>query len=130
MIGGTILQNMLLRDLPPSFTARLPGGVQIAYAAIETIPGLPDGLRGEVRAAFAHSTRLIWLVMVGVSGAGLLSSLLLRDIGLRHDVEEGAWDLKQAPSPPPPPPAQEYAEVAPESPVQDNPEAVLLPLPR
>ncbi|KAI0676429.1 Mfs1.1 [Trametes maxima] len=95
VIGGTVLQNVLLHELPASFTARLPEGVQVAYAAIETIPSLPTELQGEVRAAFAHATRLIWLALVGVAGAGLLSCLLLREVQMRAVVEEEGWtDLK------------------------------------
>ncbi|KAI0642702.1 Mfs1.1 [Trametes meyenii] len=95
VIGGTVLQNVLLHELPASFTARLPEGVQVAYAAIETIPSLPAELQGEVRAAFARATRLIWLALVGVAGAGLLSCLLLREVQMRAVVEEEGWtDLK------------------------------------
>ncbi|EIW57864.1 iron permease [Trametes versicolor FP-101664 SS1] len=93
VIGGAILQNALLRELPTSFTSTLPEGVQIAYAAIETISSLPEALKWEVRAAFARATRQIWLVMLGVAGAGLLSCLLLREVHMRAaPVEEETWD--------------------------------------
>ncbi|KAH9846451.1 iron permease [Lenzites betulinus] len=93
VVGGTILQNVLLRRLPSEFTATLPEGVQVAYAAIQTIPSLPEPLRGQVHAAFAQATRQIWLVMLGVSGAGLLSCLLLREVSMRGaKVEPQALD--------------------------------------
>ncbi|KAJ8486838.1 hypothetical protein ONZ51_g4577 [Trametes cubensis] len=94
VIGGTILQAQLLHDLPASFTAGLPQGVQIAYAAIPQIPALHEPLRTEVRAAFAQATQLIWRIMAGISGAGLLSCLLMSEIRLREDSLDEKWGLK------------------------------------
>ncbi|KAI0648808.1 iron permease [Trametes meyenii] len=99
VIGGAILQNVLLQQLPQSFTARLPQGVEVAFAAIQSISSLPDALQAEVRAVFAHATRLIWFVMIGVSGAGFLSCFLLRDVqmrpGARLDPDDAAeWEPK------------------------------------
>ncbi len=67
--------------------------MQIAYAVIPTISGLPEPLRGEVRAAFAQATRLIWQVMIGISGAGLLSVFLMREVALRED-RDAQWGLQ------------------------------------
>ncbi|KAH9847872.1 iron permease [Lenzites betulinus] len=94
VVGGTILQNILQKDLPPSFTAQFPQGVQIAYAVIPTIKGLEEPLRSEVRAVFARSTKLIWHVMIGVSGAGFLSVFLMREEKLREDMDD-QWGLKE-----------------------------------
>ncbi|KAI0327034.1 iron permease [Cubamyces sp. BRFM 1775] len=93
IVGGTILQNELARNLPEEFRMLFPGNVQIAYAAIPAISNLPDALRGEVRAVFARATRLIWQVMIGVAGAGLLSVLLMREEKLREDMDE-QWGLR------------------------------------
>ncbi|KAI0759680.1 iron permease [Trametes elegans] len=95
VIGGTILQNVLLRDLPRTFTARFPQGVQIAYAVIPTVRTLPEPLKDEVRATFARAARLIWHVMLGVAGAGLLSCLLMREVELRKDSLDDQWGLKE-----------------------------------
>lgn len=75
----------------------LPEGVQVAFAAIQTISSLPDKLKEEVRAAFAQATRQIWLVMLAVSAAGFLSCVLLREVRMRGapEVEED-WDAKDA----------------------------------
>ncbi|KAI0636118.1 iron permease [Trametes polyzona] len=94
VVGGTILQSKLLETLPSSFTASLPQGVQIAYAIIPTIPHLKDPLQMEVRAAFAQATRLIWRIMAGLSGAGLLTCLLMREVELRKDSLDEKWGLK------------------------------------
>ncbi|KAI8973141.1 iron permease [Trametes punicea] len=94
VVGGTILQNELLRNLPAAFRAQFPQGVQIAYSVIPTISGLEEPLRHEVRAVFARATRLIWQVMIGVSGAGLLSVLLMREEKLRQDMDQ-TWGLKE-----------------------------------
>ncbi|KAI0326040.1 iron permease [Cubamyces sp. BRFM 1775] len=94
VVGGTILQNELLRNLPQAFRKQLPEGVQIAYAAIPSISSLQGPLKDEVRAVFARATRLIWQVMIGVSGAGLLSVLLMREEKLRQDMDQ-QWGLKE-----------------------------------
>ena len=93
VVGGTILQNVLLNKLPKSFTSQFPQGVQIAYAIIPTISGLPEPLQGQVRAAFAQATRLIWRVMIGISGAGFLSVFLMRELKLRED-RDAQWGLQ------------------------------------
>ncbi|KAI0654613.1 iron permease [Cubamyces menziesii] len=94
VVGGTILQNELLKNLPDAFRVQSPGGVQIAYAVIPAISSLPATLKDEVRAVFARATRLIWQVMIGVSGAGLLSVLLMREEKLRQDMDE-QWGLRE-----------------------------------
>ncbi|KAH9858981.1 iron permease [Lenzites betulinus] len=93
VIGGTILQTKLLDTLPAAYTASLPQGVQIAYAVIPSIPSLPEPLRTEVRAAFAQAIRLIWYVMAGISGAGLLTVLLMNEVELRKDSLDEKWGL-------------------------------------
>ena len=67
--------------------------MQIAYAIIPTISGLPEPLKGQVRAAFAQATRLIWQVMIGISGAGFLSVFLMREVTLRGD-RDAQWGLQ------------------------------------
>lgn len=94
VIGGTILQNTLLRDLPKDFTATLPQGVQIAYAVIPRIKNLPDSVQLQVRSAFARSTKLIWQVMIGFSGAGLFTVFLMREETLRRNLDE-QWGLRE-----------------------------------
>ncbi|KAI0353765.1 iron permease [Trametes cingulata] len=94
VIGGTILQGKLLHTLPPDFRATLPQGVQIAYAAIPSIPTLDEPLRSEVRAAFAQAMRLIWRIMIGISGAGLLTCLLMSEVELRKDSLDEKWGLQ------------------------------------
>ena len=94
VIGGTILQNELLAKLPADFTSTLPKGVQVAYAIIPQIQSLPDGVKDEVRGAFAGSVRVIWQVMIGISGAGLLTCLLMKELPLRTDMDE-TWGLQE-----------------------------------
>ena len=87
-VASTVLQNELKRTLPAAFLARFPGGLEIAFAAIPLIGGLDEPLRSEVRAAFADSMRVIWLVMVGISGAGLLTVVLLKEVPMKDMTDE------------------------------------------
>ncbi|KAJ7210523.1 iron permease [Mycena pura] len=96
-IGGTVLQNELATRLPPAFLAQLPGhgGTQIAFQVIPSIRGLPVPLKDEVRHAFAGSLRVLWNVLVGVSGAGLLASLLMKHLPL-HTSVDARWGRDDA----------------------------------
>ena len=86
-IGSTVLQNRLASTLPAKFTAQFPSGAQIAYAAIPVINTLEEPLRTEVRNAFAASLKTVWLVMVGMSGAGLLSVALMRELPMQKETD-------------------------------------------
>ncbi|KIO20590.1 hypothetical protein M407DRAFT_220214 [Tulasnella calospora MUT 4182] len=94
-IGATILQNELKKKLPAAFLAMFPAeGVEITYAAIPQIPGLPEPIRHEVRAAFADSLKVIWLTMVGVSALGLLCVLGMKELKM-HEVTDDDWGMKE-----------------------------------
>ncbi|CAK5275831.1 unnamed protein product [Mycena citricolor] len=79
-IAGTILQNELHHHLPVAFVAQFPPHFEIAYAAIPSINALEEPLRSEVQAAFASSLAMIWKVMVGICGLGLLFSMLMKEV--------------------------------------------------
>ena len=87
-IGSTILQNQLKVNLPQEFLARFPSGLEIAFAAIPQIKGLEEPLRTQVRIAFADSMSVIWQTMIGISGLGLLFSLMMKEVQLKTVVDE------------------------------------------
>ncbi|KAJ7723104.1 iron permease [Mycena maculata] len=87
-IASTILQNELSKKLPVAFTDQFAAGFEIAYAAIPTIRGLPEPLKTEVRQAFAESMAVVWRTMIGISGAGLLTTLLLTEIPMVQHTDE------------------------------------------
>ncbi|KAI0313881.1 iron permease [Amylostereum chailletii] len=92
-IGGAVLQNSLQHKLPVDFIDQLPRGVSVAYAAIPAIPSLSEPLQTEVRKAFADSLRRLFQVMIGISGLGLLTVLLMKEVDLRSEVDE-QWGLQ------------------------------------
>ena len=63
----------------------------MAYAAIPLLPSLPEPLQSQVRDAFAHSLRVLWEVMIGIAGLGLLTVLLMREVEMRSDIDK-QWD--------------------------------------
>nr|VWO94563.1 Threonine dehydratase (EC (Threonine deaminase) [Ganoderma boninense] len=79
-----------MSKLPEAFFAQFPEGVQLdtLYAAIPTIAALPEPLRTEIQDAFADSFSVIWKVMVGFCGAGLLSVFLLEEVPMLQDTDE------------------------------------------
>lgn len=89
------------KNLPPGALAQLSNetggaGNEIAYAVIPLIQGLQEPLRTQTRMAFAASLRLIWHMLLGVCGLGLLSVLLMREIPMQQVTadEYGMRDKK------------------------------------
>lgn len=94
-IGATILQNQLKTKLPKAFLEMFPAeGVEITYAAIPQIPGLPEPMRTEVRVAFASSLRVIWLTMIGFCVLGLICVLGMKELKM-HEVTDEDWGMDQ-----------------------------------
>ncbi|KAI0087468.1 iron permease [Irpex rosettiformis] len=91
-IGGTILQNQLVKRLPEAFSSLFPGGAELAYASISVVPTLEEPLRSEIQKAFSDSIRVIWQVMAGISGLGLLCSLPMKGLPLHTQVDE-RWGI-------------------------------------
>ena len=87
-MAGVILQNRLSSTLPTVFVSLFPGDVDIAFAAVPVIPSLEEPLRAEVQTAFAASLAIVWKVMIGVSGAGFLTVLLLREVPMTTHMDE------------------------------------------
>ncbi|KAG6371276.1 major facilitator superfamily domain-containing protein [Boletus reticuloceps] len=92
-IGNTVLQNELAKRLPASFVQSIPQGTAIMYALIPQLSELPPQTLAEVRVAFADSLAVLWRVLAGVCGAGLLASLLMKGIPL-HDMVDEEWAFK------------------------------------
>lgn len=43
---------------------------------------------------FNKATRLLWQVLIGISGAGFLGALLMKDVRMRSDMDE-QWALQE-----------------------------------
>lgn len=63
-------------------------GTSVAYSIVPVIPTLEEPLRTQVRVAFADSLRILWFVMIGIGGLGLLSSLMMRGLSLKRETDE------------------------------------------
>ncbi|KZT20290.1 iron permease [Neolentinus lepideus HHB14362 ss-1] len=94
-IGGTILQNGLVKRLPVEFQTQFPGGTAIAYSIIPLIRDLEEPLKEQVRVAFGESLRHIWYAAIGFSGAGLIISLGMKSLPLHTSVDED-WGIKES----------------------------------
>jgi hypothetical protein len=78
-IGGTVFQNQmtsLADDLPdvPGLAA-LTG--ENAGAAVTSVQGLPEGVKGIVLGNYAESLRMVWIVLSAFAGAGFLASFAI-----------------------------------------------------
>ncbi|KAJ7822176.1 Mfs1.2 [Mycena olivaceomarginata] len=91
-IGSTVLQNQLKKRLPLGFSQLFPEGIEIAYAAIPQIQGLPQPLKDQVRVAFAQSLSKLWELHIGLAGLGLLASLLMRGLPLHTQLDK-KWEM-------------------------------------
>ncbi|KAI0789793.1 iron permease [Abortiporus biennis] len=87
-ISGTILQNQLKQKIPQSFLSTFPDVADLAFAAIPEIHTLPEPLRTEVQKAFAESLSTVWKVMIGIAGAGFLSTLLLKEVTMHSATDD------------------------------------------
>ncbi|KAF8576155.1 MFS general substrate transporter [Ramaria rubella] len=87
-IGSTVMQNELSKRLPPAFIALFPPHQDLAYAAIDVIPGLEATERRLVQQEFAASIAVIWRVLAGIAGAGLVSCLIMKEIPMSDELDE------------------------------------------
>jgi hypothetical protein len=87
-IGGTILQNQLLKKLPAQVLGQVDGSSAIAFEIIPVIGNLPQPLRDEVRHAFAASIIVIWKVLAGIAALGVVSCLLMRGLSLDDPIKD------------------------------------------
>lgn len=87
-----MLQNELKKRLPQAFAVQFPAGTAIAYSVIPLIPSMEEPLKTQVQAAFADSLQVVWQVMVGIAGLGLVSSLAMKRLPLHTQVDE-KWEI-------------------------------------
>ncbi|KAJ7907895.1 major facilitator superfamily domain-containing protein [Mycena leptocephala] len=74
-----------------------PGTAPLAYALIPLIAALPPSflppaLKIEVQDAFAESLGVMWAVLVGIAGVGMVASWAMRGLVLGREVD-GRWAL-------------------------------------
>lgn len=63
----------------------LSGGAAYSYAS--QVSGLQEPTKGQVVGIYVHALRVVWWVMIAMSGAGFLSVFIERHITLRKAVE-------------------------------------------
>lgn len=93
-MSGTILQNGLRTKLPQELLSMFPEGTELAYNVIPKIAGLSPELRAQTQKAFADSLHLVWVIMLALCGAGMLSVALLKEFPLRKTTDK-QWGLKE-----------------------------------
>ncbi|EGO18747.1 hypothetical protein SERLADRAFT_364217 [Serpula lacrymans var. lacrymans S7.9] len=94
-IGDTILQNAFSKRLPDDFTSVFPLGTAIAYSVIPLVSAIEEPLKSEVRVAFADSLCVLWQVLIGVAGLGLLVSLVMKALPL-HTSTDKEWGVNDS----------------------------------
>lgn len=93
-VGGTIIQNQLFKRLPREFLVQF---AQVDGQAIDVVPqlrNLPQEELHSVRVAFADSLSLLWYIMAGISGLGLVACLWMKRYELHTRVDED-WGIKE-----------------------------------
>ena len=72
----------------------------MAYSLVPDIKSLEEPLRSLVQVAFADSIAVIWQVMIGIAGAGLLSSISMQDVqmGTKVDAKWGVGEKEKTSS--------------------------------
>jgi hypothetical protein len=97
-VGGAILQNELKKTLPISFLAQFPEGVELAFAAIPSIPMLEQPLKNEVQKTFGEALKVVWQVALGIAVAGFVSCLGMRQLKLHTNIDQD-WGREDIPIP-------------------------------
>ncbi|KAH8832958.1 major facilitator superfamily domain-containing protein [Flagelloscypha sp. PMI_526] len=87
-ICATILQNQLKQNVPSDFKTQFPAGVELAFALIKVIPTVDEPLQSQLKLSFANGMSIIWKTMIGISGAGLLSVLIMKEVPLPDRTDE------------------------------------------
>lgn len=82
------------KRIPADIIQRIPGGASDVYSAIPLINSLPDELKIPLRVAFADSIAVIWEVMAGIGGIGLIASLFMEALPLHTQVDE-RWGMEE-----------------------------------
>lgn len=82
---------------PAALLEQFPEFARDAIAAIPLIATLPEPQQTEVRVAFASSMSVIWKTMIGISGLGLLSVLLIKEEPMNRSTDDayGLQDPKE-----------------------------------
>jgi hypothetical protein len=80
--GGAIIQNELKNRLPTSFLTQFSQGVEIAFETIPIIPSLNQLLKDDVRNTFGIALKVVWQVVLGISIAGMLCNIGVKQLKL------------------------------------------------
>jgi hypothetical protein len=75
-------------NLPASFIAEFPQGVNIAFSSIPVIPTLSSSLRDEVRNTFGEALKVVWQTLFGISIIGFLFCLGMRQLELHSEIDK------------------------------------------
>ncbi|KAL0570932.1 hypothetical protein V5O48_011033, partial [Marasmius crinis-equi] len=92
-IGNTVFQNELQKRLSPELVEALGVGDLSAdklYALVPEIRFLSQPAKGQLQQAIGASIGILWAVLTGIGGIGLLASLLMKNIPLQN-VRDEKW---------------------------------------
>jgi hypothetical protein len=82
--------------LPASFLTQFPQGVEIAFETIPIIPSLNQPLKDDVQNTFGVALKVVWQVVLGISIAGILCNIGLKQLKLHTEIDED-WGREDLP---------------------------------
>jgi hypothetical protein len=82
--------------LPASFLTQFPQGVELAFETIPIIPSLNQPLKDGVRNIFGITLRVVWQVVLGISIAGMLCNIGMKQLKLHTEIDED-WGREDLP---------------------------------
>ena len=94
--GGAIIQNELKNKLSASLLTQLPHGTEIAFATIPIISSLKQPLKDDVRDTFGIALKMVWQVVLGISVAGMLFNIGIKELDLHTNIDED-WGRRDIP---------------------------------
>ncbi|KAI0791733.1 MFS general substrate transporter [Abortiporus biennis] len=94
VIGSAVLDNEFSKKLSPEVLSLFPGGANGVFFSIPVFKNLPEPARTEVRVALGDGISVLWEVLMGIAGVGVLASLMMKGLPLHTQVDEN-WGLEE-----------------------------------
>ena len=102
-IGGSVFENSWNTYIEGDLS-QLPADLQVdgtqALSIIPILPTLSVPLQDLLRACFADSVRVIWYVMIGLTGLGFVITIFMKDLPLDNGVNTSKQQFVEHPKHP------------------------------
>ncbi|KAI9816628.1 MAG: hypothetical protein M1832_005013 [Thelocarpon impressellum] len=102
-VGGVVFQNRIKQNLLlyPALVPLADEYSKDASSLVQVIKALPadqDAVKADIVASYVDALQVVWAVMCGLAGLGLLASLFTKGLGLDRELETDQGFLHHLPA--------------------------------